>query len=64
MHVKIQSSPNGEITIVLSGDEFGILQNALNEALENVAPSEVTSRLGATIEEVERLLRAFRNLEQ
>lgn len=64
MRVKLQSTSEGHVTITVTSDEFGVLQNALNEALESVAPSEVFSRLGASAEEVESILDAFRNLEK
>lgn len=60
--MRIEAATEGQITIVLSMEEFGILQNALNEALENVAPSEATSRLGGTVEDVENILRTFSEL--
>lgn len=62
--MRTETTSNGEVRVILSRDEFGILQNALNEALESVAPSEATSRLGATVAEVENLLRTFRDMKK
>jgi hypothetical protein len=58
----MESIGEGQITITLSRDELRILQNALNEALEAVARSEITSRLGATFEEVKSVQEALRNI--
>jgi hypothetical protein len=57
--MRVERRSETEVTLTLTLAELRTVNNALNEALEALAPDpdELATRMGATAEEVEALLR-------
>lgn len=58
--MKVEAITEAHATLTLTEDEVGIVNNALNEALEALAssPSELETRMGASVAAVRELLAA------
>ena len=56
--MKIESQAGSEATVTFTAAELRILNNAMNESLEALAADadEFSTRMGASVEEVEALL--------
>jgi len=60
--MKFEQGSDESVTLRLTRNELGILNNCLNEALEALDDDEFSVRVGASASEVEELLTEFRRL--
>jgi hypothetical protein len=60
--MKVVTLSEAGATVVLSSDEIGILNNALNEVCNGLEIPEFATRMGADIDEVSHLLHEIHSL--